>query len=213
MGGDESELRVAWARCVGDQEHLDALLARHREPHRRYHGIRHIVWVIRHVDELANFEPTDDLPAVFAAAFYHDAVYDPTASDNEHASAQLASSHLHELGWAADRIDHVVSMILATGRHVDSAPAAHADADAAVLVDADLAVLGADPGAYQAYVNGIRAEYAHLDDHDWRAGRRSVVEALLERDPLYLTPTAHARWDARARANLHSELATLVTTP
>ncbi len=213
MSAEEAELRRAWARCAGDQQLFEALLARHREPHRSYHGIRHVAWVVRHVDDLANSEPTDDLPAVIVAAFFHDAVYDPTATDNEAASARLATVRLRDLGWAEDRIEHVAAMILATGHHVSDPVAAvrdaTSDADAAVLLDADLAVLGAEPGAYQSYVNGVRAEFSHVDDDGWRSGRRAVVERLLDRPVLYHTPTGAQRWGARARANLSAELATL----
>jgi predicted metal-dependent HD superfamily phosphohydrolase len=78
-----------------------------------------------------------------------------------------------------------------------------------VLIDADLAVLGSEPAAYQAYVTGVRAEYASVDDAAWRRGRSEVVRDLLDREPLYATEPARRRWEARARANLTAELATL----
>lgn len=70
-----------------DTELLDRLLARHRERHRRYHGVAHVAWVVRHIDELASDELVRDHGAVIAAAFYHDAVYEPAHRANERASA------------------------------------------------------------------------------------------------------------------------------
>ena len=65
MSADEHELRAAWSRCVGDIHDawvlFDSLLGRHREPHRHYHGVRHVTWVVRHVEELAAAEPVDDI--------------------------------------------------------------------------------------------------------------------------------------------------------
>jgi predicted metal-dependent HD superfamily phosphohydrolase len=203
----DHELRIAWERHLGEPNLLESLLARYREPHRRYHGLSHLVWVVRHIHELARHEPVDDIDAVVVAAFFHDAVYDPTSSDNEAASARLAHRRLTELGWPERRVEHITWMIRATADH--STGDAEHDTDTAVLLDADLAVLGAEPAAYQAYVNGIRAEYAHLHDHEWSSGRRSVLEGFLGRDAIYATPTAHDQWEARARANLTAELASL----
>jgi predicted metal-dependent HD superfamily phosphohydrolase len=228
MTVDETMLRVAWERSVGStrpaRRLFDAVVRRHREPHRRYHGLRHVTSVVRHVEALAEHEPVNDLGAVVVAVCFHDAVYQPTASDNEEASARLARRELTDLAdpaWPPDRIERVAAMIVATAGHVDPSatghdttandPAGHDPAghDTAVLLDADLAVLGSDPAAYQHYVDGVRAEYDHLDPAAWRAGRRAVLQALMERHELYLTETARRWWEARARANLTAELASL----
>lgn len=180
------------------------MVARHREPHRRYHGVRHVTWVVRHVRELAAEVPVADEAAVIAAAFFHDAVYDPRAHDNEERSADLAERVLRELGWDDARCAVVGRLIRATAAHGPTG-----DPDTAVLLDADLAVLGAEPAAYQAYVTGVRAEYAHVDDTAWRAGRGAVLRDLLARQPLYATEPARRRWASRAAANLTAELAAL----
>jgi predicted metal-dependent HD superfamily phosphohydrolase len=205
---DEVELRAAWTEAIGRDARcmaaLDDLVGRHREPHRRYHGVRHVVWVVRHVHELAVDVPLGDPPAVTAAAFFHDAVYLPAADDNEVASAALAERMLAELGWAGARCRTVGDLVRATAKHEPDG-----DPDRCVLIDADLAVLGSDPAAYQAYTAGVRAEYSHLDDVQWRRGRAEVLRHLLARDPLYATAPGRRRWQARARANLAAELATL----
>lgn len=206
--GDDAELRTAWVTSVGSsaesQAAFDEVVGWHRQPHRRYHTVRHVTWVVRHLHELAADEPVDDLDAVVAAAFFHDAVYDPAANDNEEQSAALAGRMLAELGWPAARVDVVTRHVMATERHEPTD-----DHDTNVLIDADLAVLGTEPAAYQAYLTGVRAEYGHVDDAAWGQGRGAVVRALLARQPLYTTPTGRARWEARARANLTAELAAL----
>ena len=199
------ELQAAWRRHVGDDTGpLEGLVARHREPHRRYHGVDHVVWVVRHVAELLDEERVADPGAVVAAAFYHDAVYDPTAADNEASSARLARRDLAELGWEAARIDRVATMIEGTATHT-RAP----DVDTAVLFDADLAVLAADPAGYRDYVNGLRQEYRHLDDDQWRSGRTTVLGDVTARTSIYATTGGRRRWEHRARATLAAELATL----
>ena len=121
MGADEHELRAAWSRCVADSRDarvlFDSLIGRHREAHRHYHGVRHVTWVVRHVEELAAAEPVDDIGAVVVAAFFHDAVYDPRASGNEAASARLADRELTVLGWDEARRRRVAAMVEATATH------------------------------------------------------------------------------------------------
>ncbi|HUS44001.1 MAG TPA: hypothetical protein VMY16_15160 [Ilumatobacteraceae bacterium] len=208
MSDRDLELDVAWQRHVAtDRTLLDGLLARHREKHRRYHTATHVAWVIRHVDELATAEPVEHLDEVMAAAFYHDAVYEPTYPANERASARLARRDLASIGWRDDAVGRVGSMIEATEH--DATNTEQPQGDTAILLDADLAILGADPAGYAAYVTGIRGEYRHVTDDGWRTGRAKVLRDFLERPTIYLTPTGRERWEPRARANLAAELAPL----
>lgn len=208
MSEHDLELEVAWQRHVtADRSLLDRLLARHREKHRRYHNAAHVAWVIRHVDELAAGEPIEHPDEVVAAAFYHDAVYEPASPANERASARLARRDLASLGWSDGAIERVGSMIEAT-EHGDTG---EVTGDTAVLLDADLAILGADPAAYSTYVAGVRAEYRHVTDDDWRTGRTAVLESFLQRPAIFRTVTGRERWEARARANLTAELAALAS--
>jgi membrane glycosyltransferase len=81
--------------------------------------------------------------------------------------------------------------------------------DFAIVLDADLAILGADPAEYQAYVNGVRAEYAHVDAAGWRTGRAAVLRHFLGLTAIYRTPTMRVARERRAQANLTAELAAL----
>lgn len=209
MSTPDVELTAAWQRHVSpDVDLLDRLLARHREKQRRYHTATHVAWVIRHVHEIHAVTPAIRLDEIIAAAFYHDAIYEPTHPANERASARLARRDLAGLGWADAAVERVGAMIEATA-HLSEAEAAAADPDTAILLDADLAILGAEPGAYDAYVQGVRAEYRHVDDADWAIGRAGVIEGLLSRPAIYITAPAAQWWEARARANLAAELAGL----
>jgi predicted metal-dependent HD superfamily phosphohydrolase len=222
---DEVELRTAW-QLVADRGAADAhrfavdvrrrseqvfddVVGRHREPHRRYHGVRHVVWVIRHVHELADSCGPVDLPTVIAAAFFHDAVYDARATDNEERSALLAERLLRSLGWDGSDAGAAARMIRRTAGHTAPGNEVIA-ADDQVLLDADLAILGADPAAYDAYVTGVRAEYGHLDAAAWTVGRSAVLQSLLARPHLYHTVAGVERWESRARANLTAELSALL---
>jgi predicted metal-dependent HD superfamily phosphohydrolase len=203
MGSDEQAIRRTWRTLGGDEATVDDILARHREPHRRYHSVVHVARVLQTVDELLAVHHVDDPDAVRAAALFHDAVYDPGAPDNEQRSAELAVRSLRSNGWTPERCAVVGGLILATATHEAN------DADAEVLLDADLAVLGAEPSVYQAYVRGVRAEYAHVDDDAWRTGRSAVLRSFLDRDRIFRTATMWTHRERRARANLTAELADL----
>ncbi|MDW3214247.1 MAG: hypothetical protein R8G01_09640 [Ilumatobacteraceae bacterium] len=217
MSSGDLELRVAWERHVGTGEvsggWYESVIARHHEAHRHYHDVRHVRWVVRHVGELAAARDGDqvaDLGAVVVAAFFHDVVYDPTASDNEVASATLAARALAELDWPTARVARVVAMIEGTAHHrVDTVDGEPITLDTAVLYAADLGVLAADPAGYADYVRNVRREYGHVDDADWSAGRTAVLRSFLERRAIYAPELGLDAWERRARANLAAELDTL----
>ncbi len=78
-----------------------------------------------------------------------------------------------------------------------------------MLVDADLAILGADTKDYTAYVAGVRAEYAHVDAAQWTVGRTAVLRRFLDAPMIFHTEAMRREREARARANLTAELASL----
>jgi len=190
----------AWAALAGDsptsRTEWAALVAAWSEPHRRYHDLAHLAAVLGLVGELG----TGDLTAVRLAAWYHDVVYDPERTDNEEVSAQRARAGLRGL-VDDDRVAEVERLVRLTAGH-DAAPD---DANGAVLCDADLAVLAGPPDAYATYASAIRAEYGHLSDEAFTAGRIAVLEHLLALPTLYRTPAAQP-WTATARANMNAEL-------
>jgi predicted metal-dependent HD superfamily phosphohydrolase len=196
----------SWATLAGDsptsRTEWSALIAAWSEPHRRYHGLAHLAAVLGLVAQLDG--AAADPAAVRLAAWYHDAVYDPTSPDNEAISAQRARAGLRGL-VPDERIDEVERLVLLTAGH-DPEPG---DADGAVLCDADLAVLAGPPDAYAAYASAVRSEYGHLSDEVFTAGRIAVLEQLLALPALYRLPAVATEWTPRARANLTAELTLL----
>lgn len=206
-------MRDRWAQLTGllgvdDAEStrvLRDLWRRHDEPQRAYHRMGHVRHVLDVVDLLRAEEPVDDPVAVRLAAWFHDAVYEPGADDNEARSADLAAEVLE--GWAIDgsRVAHVGELIRATATH----PAEDVEADTAVLVDADLAILAADPDTYEVYRRAVRVEFGHLDDAAWRRGRAAFLTTMIARPSIYATEGMRRRGERRARENLGEELARL----
>lgn len=181
-------------------EHLaERLVAAHSEPHRHYHTVDHIEAVLRHLRTLDAMNITTAF-----AAFYHDLVYDPTRSDNEEKSALLAAASLTAM--RVPQAGDVAAIIRATAAHEltnDLPP------DAASFLDADLAILGQRPAIYHAYTLAVRAEYIHMPDADFRAGRAAVLHSFADRPTLFFTAAGHDLWEAQARANIARELEAL----
>lgn len=136
------------------------------------------------------------------AAFFHDVVYRIGEPDNEAASAALARELLTPLGVDEQRLRRIARLIEVTTDH--RAPEDELQADAAVLIDADLAVLARPPDEYRDYVAAVREEYADIPEELWRIGRAHVLDSLLRRDRIYVTPAGRRR-EPSARMNLQRE--------
>jgi predicted metal-dependent HD superfamily phosphohydrolase len=183
------------------------LRTRYAEPHRRYHDQHHVDCVLAAVDELAAAEriADDDRAVVRLAAWFHDAVYDPTAADNEQRSADLALTVLRADGTSAGIADEVARLVSVTTDHaVDPG-----DVRAAVLCDADLSILACNADRYAAYIRGVREEYAFVDDARFRHGRAAVLRRLLSREHLYATSYGREHWERLAREQVAREVALL----
>jgi predicted metal-dependent HD superfamily phosphohydrolase len=176
------------------------LLAAYADPSRHYHSAAHLDDMLRQIDDLAAY--ATDADSVRVAAWFHDAVYDPRAGDNEERSAILAERTLSQLRVAPPVIAEVARLVRLTVTHAPDPE----DSNGTVLCDADLAVLAADDRSYAAYVAGVRAEYAHVDDSSFAAGRATVLRRFLARPAIYRTPYAVRQWEQRARENLTREL-------
>jgi predicted metal-dependent HD superfamily phosphohydrolase len=193
-----------WSRLLPQRPDLGAdLVARYADPARHYHDVRHLSDVL---DRVALLTADSDEPrAVLLAAWYHDAVYDVRANDNEERSAQLAEHALPAAGEDADVVLEVARLVRLTASH----QVAPGDRNSAVLCDADLAVLAGDEQSYARYTSAVRAEYAHVETERFRQGRAAVLERLLALPILFSTSYGRAQWEAPARSNLTAELAGL----
>lgn len=177
----------------------DRLLACYQEPHRAYHNLEHIGACLDLFEELR--EQARDATAIEAAIWFHDAIYDTTASDNEEASALLAREALEDAGVDASRIASIASIILDTRHNAEPA-----SPDGALMVDVDLSILGADPARFDAYEQAIREEYAWVPEAAFKAGRSRILEGFLEHTPIFHTPTLQDRLEDQAIRNLKRSL-------
>lgn len=172
------------------------LLARWREPHRRYHGVSHLTDGLEALDLLG----AGDLERL--AYWCHDAVHTNTSPQDELASAEearaLLAPHL-----PPTEVDEVCRLVLITISHAPM----DGDQRAARVADADLHGLGLTWERYLANVQAIRAELPGLTPEEWWARRRAFAERMLARPRIFATELGRERWERSARANLERELA------
>ena len=193
-----------WPDLLSEQPQIrERLVTAYDDPARGYHDLRHLEEVLEHLDDLM---PADhpERDAVMLAAWFHDAVYD-AVGDNEERSARLADAVLTQAGVPIPLVEAVTRLVRLTAGHDPAAD----DLPGQLLCDADLAILAADRERYDAYVAGVRQEYAEVPDADFRAGRKAVLEDLLAHDTLFHSDAARERWEEKARANVSAEVAAL----
>jgi len=199
---DRARFEAGWRAVGADHENAFAWLAgRYAEEHRAYHDAEHIA------ECLAWFDRVRDLaerPAELEVAlFFHDAIYDPLASDNERRSAEELRRLARAAGIPTEAVERIAGLIESTATH------GAGSGDTALLSDIDLAILGSSPARYARYERDVRREYAAVDGGSYQKGRAQVLRGFLERVEIYRTPRFAARLEAQARDNLGSALSAL----
>jgi predicted metal-dependent HD superfamily phosphohydrolase len=168
------------------------------EPQRHYHTQQHVA------ECLAEFDGAKHLaqqPAmVELALWFHDAVYDPKAGDNEEQSAVMARNCLEASG--ASRLAATVSdLVIATKSHnTEVGP------DAALMVDVDLSILGQGEQRFAEYEGQIREEYRWVPKLIFNSKREEILERFLARSRIYATDIFATKYEQQARRNLESSI-------
>jgi predicted metal-dependent HD superfamily phosphohydrolase len=182
------------------------LRARYMDLHRFHHGEAHIDALLAqwHMRQTSLRDPQ----AVELAIWFHDAIYQPGAQDNEQRSEALLRRMLAD-HVAPSRLERAARMILATENHLvpSGLPTAETD-DIAAFLDMDISILGAGAAAYDLYAIAVRQKFLPVVGADaWRDGRAGFLRATLaSAAPLFHAPEMRAALEARARSNMEREL-------
>src|SRR6266511_3602916 len=180
----------------------DRLAALYSEPQRHYHNFRHLAECLAELESARHLarEPM----AVELAIWFHDAVYDPRAQDNEERSAELARRCTLEAGLAAALAESVTQLVLATKAHDASL-----HVDAPLVVDVDLSILGQPGPRFAEYERQIRRENAWVPAPTFASKRALILERFLARKRIYATELFFEKYEPRARTNLQNSLGKL----
>ena len=208
---DSVLMQQSWVRLlekyrVDSSQSLPAfgvLAAAYGSADRHYHNLEHLDEMFRVAGRLITI--TDDPKTIQLAIWFHDAVYDSRAKDNEARSAELAIALLGPIGVPRSELERLVQLIHATAHSANAHPPG--TRETAILLDADLAILGSPPDRYRRYAHDIRKEYAWVPEVDYRRHRAKVLEHFLARPRIFRTDILHDECEDRARENLRAELA------
>src|SRR5688572_235508 len=136
----------------------DQLVNLYSEPQRHYHTLHHVGHCLLEFEEAGHL--IGNRRAVEVALWFHDAIYEPRAHNNEERSAELAGRFLAETE-AGPEFSHLVTQhILATRHHIGEP-----GSDSLIVVDIDLAILGQPRTVFDDYERGIRLEYSWVAEH------------------------------------------------
>ena len=208
----------AWQQLglTAPQDLLAQLLSAYSQPQRHYHTQQHLAECLSWL-ELAQ-ELAQHPGEVEIALWFHDAVYDVRAHDNELRSAQWASQALQQCGATQAQIARVHALIMATCHGAPTPEKTQAqglrqtlrdEIDTQLLLDIDLAILGAAPARFAEYDQQVRAEYSWVPATIYSVKRKEVLQSFLQRPRIYGTEQLGRMLEAPARANLLSAINTL----
>ncbi|MDP2207110.1 MAG: metal-dependent phosphohydrolase [Alphaproteobacteria bacterium] len=218
-GSLPARFAVLWQRLGVSHPDVAAAGARlivlYSDPARAYHNQTHLQDVLDKLDwakdalgESGELDSLDTaarqrmFDTIELALFYHDAVYDARAKDNEAQSRDLMRRDAQALGLDPAVIAAAARLIDLTAHHEQAQ-----SLDERIMADCDLAILGADETTFKKYDNDIRREYAHVPAPLYAAGRAKVLHGFLQTPQLFKTAAFAVRYDAPARRNLRAALA------
>jgi predicted metal-dependent HD superfamily phosphohydrolase len=193
-----------WMRVSGREGRsvYETVAARYEEAHRHYHTLAHIAACLT---ELGQTQVDDESRnRIELAIWFHDAVYDVPAKNNEVRSAEFFKKIATEHGVEPTLTEDVIQMIKATAKH-EIPP--HCDTYAMrLLLDIDLSILGATPERFQEYNENIRQEYASVPNLIYVMKRKQALRRFLDRPNLFFTPEFCQRYEQQARTNIQGLL-------
>jgi len=183
--GSEARVRIAELTAtleaalplhrLRDAALLADIAARWCERQRYWHGPGHLLAMLR---DLGSMPPGDERDVLLLTAAYHDAIYDPRATDNEEASAALLLSHATDPRCSV--IARAAELIAASKwSGVVEAPLARRffELDAYQLSD------NCPLGERLAYERAIFREYQWVDWLTYRDKRREFLRGWAQRFP------------------------------
>lgn len=176
------------------QKVFNKLIAAYSEKQRAYHTLQHLYECLILLESIR--VDLKDAHAVELAIWFHDAVYDPQAKDNEPKSAALFEQYLAQ-DLSIDIIQKIKSWIIATQKHEVTD-----ELDLQFLLNIDLAILAASPERFDEYEQQIQQEYAWVDPDVYSIKRKQVLAHFYQIEPLYQTEYFQQRLEQRAKSNL-----------
>lgn len=176
------------------QKIFNKLIAAYSEKQRAYHTLQHLYECLVILDSIRS--DLKDAYSVELALWFHDAIYDPQAKDNELKSAELFGRYMAQ-NLSVEIVEKIKRWIIATQKHESTN-----ELDLQFLLDIDLAILAASPERFEEYEQQIQQEYAWVESEIYSIKRKEVLAHFYQAEPLYQTEYFQQNFEQRARRNL-----------
>ena len=181
---------------MNHQELILELSSRYCEPHRHYHTLDHIEYMLM----MAGDQDLSDEQVL--AIWFHDAIYEPQSSTHEADSADLAVEMLTARRYPKAGIELVRQIVIDSEEHAPTVP------ESALVIDLDLSPLAAAPDVYDRNRDNLRREHAWLSDSEFEGNLRQFLAKMLAKPHIFWTPWGR-QLEAAARGNLQRALDSL----
>ena len=204
---DLDSFSALWQRCLKKNQSDNSstelhhrLILAYDEPQRVYHTLTHIKSCFKILQDVAHLAGNAD--ALALAIWFHDAIYDIDAKDNEKCSAEWFLKVTENL--FADSIRHLVcSHIMATlhcGEEIK-------DHDSQIMVDIDLFSFGKPWPDFIRDSENVRAEKAEVPDSEFYQKQCGFQKCLLSKPRFFQSDYFYQHYESQARQNLSRFLA------
>lgn len=166
---DYSAYQPLFSKFGISPEAMQAVIGRWQQTHRYYHTEAHLQFLLQRIEALsgANKITSQQKDVLIMAAFFHDAIYDPTAPDNEEQSAKL----FRQLSAAHTDTESVIQIIHDSKTHAPQSElsALFCEMDMAIVTHSSFEEL-------LAWEKGISKEYQFVDYGLYKQHRIAFLE-------------------------------------
>ena len=180
------------------------LISAYGEPHRAYHSHQHLVECLENLQTVKGLIDKGQQLKIEMALWFHDAIYDVRAHDNEAKSAAWAEQFLENVQATSAFKEDVKTLIMAT---CHSGGAASEGSLESWIIDIDLSILGSDENRFDEYEQQIRQEYAFVPAAVFNEKRSEILQGFLNRPQIFMNAFFHLTKEMLARNNLNRALA------
>lgn len=171
----------------------------YQESHRHYHTKQHIDECLKLFDAY-QYLATNPLEVEFAL-WFHDAIYNSQATDNEKKSALWAKSVLQQGNIENAIITRIYDLILISNHH--DLPKTN---DEKLLLDIDIGIFASDSNRFKEYQQQIRREYHWVENNIYQQKRQQILSHFYTHSPLYYCTEINQALNHQARINLQQAL-------
>jgi predicted metal-dependent HD superfamily phosphohydrolase len=198
---EQSRFRSLWLRqqlpntADGSAMVYQQLQDAYNEPQRVYHSFQHIQCCLSLFDQISHLMKNPD--AVELAIWFHDAIYQLGASDNEQLSADLFLNLTD--GLFEDNIRETVYQHIMATCHTS---AQITDLDTQLMVDIDLSSFGLPWPDFLRDSKKVRQEMGHICDAEYYQKQIAFQQCLLRRPSFFYSDYFIEHYEAQARSNL-----------